>query len=307
MVLAIGLVVDDAIVVLENIFRHIEEGMQPFQAAIKGAREISFAVVAMTLTLAAVFAPLAFTPGRTGRLFAEFALTLAGAVIVSGFVALTLTPMMCSAAARTSRSRAVRPRMERGFVRHDARLQRSLRWSLARRWIVVGADALVAGGGSAWLFTTCKAELAPMEDRGVILAHGAAPRTAPPLDYTARYLRRFESVAAAGSGSRPPLRHRRRPCRRPSPVLRTCRLGPSATRTHTADRARAAAAISARLPGVIAFPMTPPQPRPGFARDADRVRHSVSGQLSQAAGLVGRGPWTRPQEPGHRSPTPTCD
>jgi multidrug efflux pump len=95
-VLAIGLVVDDAIVVLENIFRHIEEGLTPFQAALKGVREISFAVVAMTLTLAAVFAPLAFTPGRTGRLFGEFALTLAGAVIVSGFVALTLTPMMCS-------------------------------------------------------------------------------------------------------------------------------------------------------------------------------------------------------------------
>ena len=96
LVLAIGLVVDDAIVVLENIFRHIEEGLEPFQAALKGAKEISFAVVAMTLTLAAVYAPLAFTPGRTGRLFTEFALTLAGAVIVSGFVALTLTPMMCS-------------------------------------------------------------------------------------------------------------------------------------------------------------------------------------------------------------------
>ncbi|MCA3572396.1 MAG: efflux RND transporter permease subunit, partial [Aestuariivirga sp.] len=96
MVLAIGLVVDDAIVVLENIYRHIEEGMRPFGAAIKGAREIGFAVIAMTLTLAAVYAPIAFTPGRTGRLFLEFAVTLAGAVIVSGFVALTLTPMMCS-------------------------------------------------------------------------------------------------------------------------------------------------------------------------------------------------------------------
>ena len=85
---ATGFVVDDAIVVLENIFRHIEEGLTPFQAAIKGVREISFAVIAMTLTLVAVFAPLAFTPGRTGRLFSEFALTLAGAVLVSGFVAL---------------------------------------------------------------------------------------------------------------------------------------------------------------------------------------------------------------------------
>src|SRR5690606_34039145 len=96
MVLAIGLVVDDAIVVLENIHRHIERGLEPVKAAIVGIREIGFAVVAMTLTLSAVYAPIAFSPGRTGRLFMEFALTLAGAVLISGFVALTLTPMMCS-------------------------------------------------------------------------------------------------------------------------------------------------------------------------------------------------------------------
>jgi multidrug efflux pump len=110
LVLAIGLVVDDAIVMLENIFRHIEEGLDPFSAAIKGAREIGFAVITMTLTLVAVYAPLAFTPGRTGRLFVEFALALAGAVLVSGFVALTLTPMMCSqAAAAQPQAQLVRP------------------------------------------------------------------------------------------------------------------------------------------------------------------------------------------------------
>src|SRR5690606_17944962 len=96
MVLAIGLVVDDAIVMLENIHRHIEEGMQPLAAALKGSREIAFAVIAMTLTLAAVFAPIGFMQGTTGKLFTEFAWTLAGAVLVSGFVALTLTPMMCA-------------------------------------------------------------------------------------------------------------------------------------------------------------------------------------------------------------------
>ncbi|HYQ91711.1 MAG TPA: efflux RND transporter permease subunit, partial [Candidatus Competibacteraceae bacterium] len=96
LVLAIGLVVDDAIVVLENIHRHIEEGMTPFQAALQGSKEIAFAVVAMTITLAAVFTPLAFMTGKTGKLFTEFALTVAAAVLVSGFVALTLTPMMCS-------------------------------------------------------------------------------------------------------------------------------------------------------------------------------------------------------------------
>jgi multidrug efflux pump len=96
-VLAIGLVVDDAIVVLENIYRHIEEGMDAvLRPPSRGCREIGFAIVAMTLTLVAVYAPLAFTPGRTGRLFIEFALALAGAVVVSGFVALTLSPMMCS-------------------------------------------------------------------------------------------------------------------------------------------------------------------------------------------------------------------
>src|SRR5262249_50742192 len=96
MVLAIGLVVDDAIVMLENIYRHVEEGMKPVQAALKGAGEIGFAIVAMTITLASVYAPIAFAQGRTGKLFLEFALTLAGAVLVSGFIALTLTPMMCS-------------------------------------------------------------------------------------------------------------------------------------------------------------------------------------------------------------------
>lgn len=96
LVLAIGLVVDDAIVMLENIHRHIEEGMKPFQAAVAGAKEIGFAVLAMTFTLVAVFLPLTFIPGNTGRLFVEFAITVAAAVLVSGFIALTLTPMMCS-------------------------------------------------------------------------------------------------------------------------------------------------------------------------------------------------------------------
>ena len=96
LVLAIGLVVDDAIVMLENIYRHVEEGMPPVKAASVGSREISFAIIAMTITLAAVYAPIGFMTGLTGRLFTEFAWTLAGAVIVSGFVALTLSPMMCS-------------------------------------------------------------------------------------------------------------------------------------------------------------------------------------------------------------------
>jgi multidrug efflux pump len=140
MVLAIGLVVDDAIVVLENIFRHIEEGMPRREAAMQGSREIAFAVIAMTLTLASVFAPLAFATGRTGRLFIEFALTLAGAVMVSGFMALTLTPMMCSLLLRHETKHSwIYNKIEAGFeafMDHRARLG-----GYARRWRNVFHDA----------------------------------------------------------------------------------------------------------------------------------------------------------------------
>ena len=131
LVLAIGLVVDDAIVMLENIFRHIEEGMDPFSAGIRGAREIGFAIVTMTATLVAVYAPLAFTPGRTGRLFVEFALALAGAVLVSGFVALTLTPMMCT---KLLRHNPKPHRFDRGMERLLTVL--SERYGAALRWVV---------------------------------------------------------------------------------------------------------------------------------------------------------------------------
>ena len=117
LVLGIGLVVDDAIVVVENIHRHIEEGMTPFDAALRGAHEIALPIVAMTITLAAVYAPIGFVSGVTGALFREFAFTLAGAVIVSGFIALTLSPMMCS--------RLLRHDMGQGWFRPLRRPQRS--------------------------------------------------------------------------------------------------------------------------------------------------------------------------------------
>ncbi len=146
MVLAIGLVVDDAIVVLENIYRRIEEGMQPVPAAIEGTKEIGFAVIAMTLTLAAVYAPIAFAPGRTGRLFLEFALALAGAVVVSGFVALTLTPMMCSKLLKHNPNPGrIFNLIERGFTAFEGGYKRALVATLARRMMVVGG-ALARGG-----------------------------------------------------------------------------------------------------------------------------------------------------------------
>jgi len=145
MVLAIGLVVDDAIVMLENIHRHIEEGMPPFQAALQGSREIGFAIVAMTLTLVAVYVPLAFSTGRTGQLFIEFALTLAGAVLVSGFVALTLSPMMAS---RLLRHEKKHGRFYVAGERALGALDRGYRGVLTRglraRWLLVGVAALVS-------------------------------------------------------------------------------------------------------------------------------------------------------------------
>lgn len=194
LVLAIGLVVDDAIVVLENIFRHIEEGMKPIEAAFQGVREIGFAVVAMTLTLAAVYAPVAFTTGRIGRLFVEFALTLAGAVIVSGFVALTLSPMMCSRLLRHEEKRGpVTSAIERGLDRLTEGYRRMLESSLQRGWMI-GGIFVTAAVLCGLLFFTMKQELSPIEDRGVIFTAISGPDGAS-LEYTEHYARRIESIA----------------------------------------------------------------------------------------------------------------
>ena len=193
LVLAIGLVVDDAIVVLENIYRHIEEGMEPFAAAIRGAKEIAFAVIAMTLTLAAVYAPLAFTPGRTGRLFIEFALALAGAVVVSGFIALTLTPMMCSVLLKHNPNPGWFDRKMGGLL--DS-MTNGYEWLLRRvlkaRWAVV--LMMVGVAASIWfILPTMKKELAPIEDRGVILTVVNAPDGAT-IDYTNKYVNALERI-----------------------------------------------------------------------------------------------------------------
>jgi multidrug efflux pump len=195
MVLAIGLVVDDAIVVLENIFRHIEEGMKPFEAALKGMREIGFAIVAMTLTLAAVYAPIAFTPGSTGRLFLEFALTLAGAVVISGFVALTLTPMMCSKILKhNERPNFIARLIETGIDRL-VRLYRSvLVLAIKARYFIFILALAVAGLGGV-LFTSLNSELTPPEDRGVIQVSGQSPEGST-LAFTNRYARQVEGILA---------------------------------------------------------------------------------------------------------------
>ena len=193
MVLAIGLVVDDAIVVLENIYRYIEEGMEPVPAAIRGVREIGFAVIAMTLTLAAVYAPIAFAPGKTGKLFLEFALTLAGAVIVSGWVALTLTPMMCAKLLRHQpQPGRVYLLLERAFVAFENGYRSALVSALKMRPLILILAAGVAGL-SGVLFMTLKSELAPLEDRGVIRVRGSGPEGAT-VSYTARYAAEVDNV-----------------------------------------------------------------------------------------------------------------
>ncbi len=193
MVLAIGLVVDDAIVVLENVFRHIEKGMPRMQAAMQGSREIAFAVLAMTLTLASVFAPLAFATGRTGRLFIEFALTLAGAVIVSGFVALTLTPMMCSLLLHHETKHSwIYNKIESGFEAFIEGYRRLLTAALKARWIVVLGWMITLAAG-ALLFTMLKSELSPVEDRGIVFGVVTAPQGSTP-EYTAELLKPVEAL-----------------------------------------------------------------------------------------------------------------
>jgi len=193
MVLAIGLVVDDAIVMLENIHRHIEAGKSRLQAAFLGAREIGFAIIAMTLTLVSVYAPLAFATGRTGRLFIEFALTLAGAVLVSGFIALTLTPMMCS---RMLRHQSAHGRWYMAIEHGIGRVTQAYRSALlaalhGRVW--VGILALGVAAACAVLFHVVKSELAPVEDRGVIFGVVSAPEGST-IAYTLRSMQDIEAL-----------------------------------------------------------------------------------------------------------------
>ncbi|MFY8079710.1 MAG: efflux RND transporter permease subunit, partial [Limnohabitans sp.] len=197
LVLAIGLVVDDAIVMLENIYRHIEEGLDPFSAAIKGAREIGFAIVAMSLTLAAVFAPLAFTPGRTGKLFSEFALALAGAVLVSCVVALTLSPMMSSLLLRHNPNPNFFDRfMEKILTGLSNGYAKLLTLVLKKaRWLVVLIMAS-CGVGIVLVYPTMKQELSPLEDRGIILATVTAPDGST-LDFTDKYAKALEKIGTA--------------------------------------------------------------------------------------------------------------
>jgi multidrug efflux pump len=218
MVLAIGIVVDDAIVVLENIHRRIEQGEEPLVAAYRGARQIAFAVIATTLVLVSVFVPISFLEGSTGRLFSEFGFALAASVLISGFVALSLTPMMCSKLLRSHdrEGRLVRW-TEPAFVALNRGFRATLERALAAP-IVVLAGAGVLSAVAAALFVALPKELTPVEDRGVVVVPITAPEGAS-FTYTREhvlkvedmlwpYLERGDAVtvfASMGGWQRPPV------------------------------------------------------------------------------------------------------
>lgn len=196
MVLAIGLVVDDAIVVVENIHRHIEEGKTPFDAALEGAREIAMPVVSMTITLAAVYAPIGFLQGLTGALFKEFALTLAGAVVISGIVALTLSPMMCAVLLRHEQNPSgLAHRLDQLFERLKRRYQKILHGTLNTRPVVIVFALIVLCLIPLFLMFS-KNELAPDEDQGIIFMMATAPQPAN-LDYLNAYTDEFIKIFKA--------------------------------------------------------------------------------------------------------------
>ncbi len=194
MVLAIGLVVDDAIVVVENIHRHIEEGLKPLDAAILGMKEITGPVIAMTLTLAAVLSPLGFTGGLTGSLFREFAFTLAGAVIISGMIALTITPMMSARLLKSGHGSRFQRIVDGSFDRvanwYERRVSSSLDYRPVTLLMVV---ALLGVTGFMFLKTTT--ELAPEEDQGALFSVLTGPRYAT-LDYTKLYTDQMSKLTA---------------------------------------------------------------------------------------------------------------
>jgi multidrug efflux pump len=192
--IAIGIVVDDAIIVLENAYRHQEElNEKPVQAAVNGTNEIGFAVIATTIALVAVFTPLAFLQGTTGRLFNEFGVAMAGAVIISGFVALTLTPMLCAKVLRVRREHgAVFKLFEHGFNAIAQRYAILLRSALRHRgWVVAGTAASVLL--AFVLYKNLKQELLPDDDRGFFLVVSSGPEGAS-LEYMDGYVRQVEQI-----------------------------------------------------------------------------------------------------------------
>ncbi len=284
MVLAIGLVVDDAIVMLENIYRHIEDGMSPFQAALRGAREVGFAIIAMTMTLVAVYAPLAFAPGRTGRLFTEFALALAGAVLVSGVVALTLSPMLCSILLKHNPKPNFFDRgMERVLDGITRGYGRALGWTLRVRWLVV-LVAVGCGFASWTVLKGLKSELSPIEDRGVVLAQINGPDGAT-LDFTNRYAQQIEAIGAKHPEFDKIFANVGNPSVAQGNVFMRTVPWEQRTRT-TQELARTMLPQLSQLTGVTATPITPPSLGQGFSQRPVNYIITTTDSYQNLAGVV---------------------
>ncbi len=186
MVLAIGLVVDDAIVVVENVFRHLQEGKSPLDAALIGTREIAVPVISMTITLVAVYTPIAFMGGLTGTLFREFALTLAGSVIISGIVALTLSPMMCSKIlTKESMNSKFAHRVESYFEAIARAYEQRLTKVIANRKFIVFTFGVIMILTTLFIPHVSK-ELAPQEDQGIVMMATKGPQDAN-IDFMSYY------------------------------------------------------------------------------------------------------------------------
>jgi multidrug efflux pump len=293
LVLAIGMVVDDAIVVLENIYRHMEMGKSRWQAAIDGSKEIGFAVVATTISLVAVFIPLAFLTGSVGRLFNEFGISLAVAILISGFVALTLTPMLSSKILRplhhASNSWASRS-FDAFFDRIDAIYRRILAGALRRKGWMIGIAGLTVVF-SALLFKLMPSELVPVEDRNIGFGIILAPEGAT-LQYTDKYMREVErrlmalperaglftaiGLSFGGPGT-------------PTNGVLFLRLKPRGERDKTQQQIiQELFPQLISIPGVLAFVINPPSLGGSFSSSA--VEYVVQGEdydeLNQAVGTM---------------------
>lgn len=193
MVLAIGLVVDDAIIVVENVHRHIEQGESRMQAALKGARELAIPIVAMTTTLLAVYAPIGFMGGLTGALFIEFAFTLTGAVLISGVIALTLSPMLSSRVLREhGKEGRFEQKVEQAFSWLSRTYQQTLKKTLNRTTVMILLGVVILFSNFL-MFMNSKNELAPDEDQSILFFSSTGPRTAT-LDYLEAYGQQIQSI-----------------------------------------------------------------------------------------------------------------
>ena len=295
LVLAIGLVVDDAIIMLENIHRHIEMGKPRMRAAIEGASEVGFAIVATTLTLVAVFIPVAFLTGRIGQLFSEFGIAVAVSVMISGFVALTLSPMLCSRVLKAHAHAAGGGELldERAARKgwnarmHDA-YENLLRGSLRHRRAVL-AGMLALAGLTAVLFRILPSELVPTEDRGLVFNILFAPEGST-LEYTDRYLMQAEAVyrgvpevagvfSAAGLGFGGPGRV--------TDGFMFVRLKPFHERKRSQQEiVQSVFPQMMGIPGVLAIPINPPSLGGGFGSPVQFVLLAESYDELQTAGGI---------------------